>query len=471
MKKTIFAALLMAFSLTGCYDDKGGNDFDSIMEDVIISIPSSAYSGALNSKITITPVIETNIPESDLQYVWEAKGNIKNENGRNTFIPLVSEEAQKKVLEYTCHLDSNLVALNTSYECRLRVRQKSTGRDFYSSSTFTITIAGVTGLMVLHGDGTSSDIGILEAEEFMPKKIGIEGLVPKASPDVFSASNEGKKLKGAGIDIVQLHPQNLLAKKTTYNIMAHTTDGYTVVGFNDFVEKGDWMYNFYLSDDRRVNANQPKGMCVVGDNMVAFDGEELYLTTIYNPGQFLFAEAGPTTPCGDGNILCFEPFIQYVATSGVQYVGYTSKVNGVPQDGFVAFNQLRSGGTLPYTSLFDTKDDKVEFNPGNMNAKMVKMTLNGNAHIMAVLKGNPSHGSFANQYFAVDLFPNAPSEGASSGFAGVPQYLYDLGTLTDMANAKWFEFGSTKTMCYYATSSSVYQYSVDGSTLYPAEKL
>ena len=60
-----------------------------------------------------------------------------------------------------------------------------TGRNFYSTNTFTITIAGITGLLVLHGDDASSDIGILEAEEFTPSANSLPAS-PSAVTDMYS---------------------------------------------------------------------------------------------------------------------------------------------------------------------------------------------------------------------------------------------------------------------------------------------
>lgn len=56
-------ALIAALLFTACYDDKGGNDFDTPMDDVEIILPSDTYSGSIGQSITITPEIATDIPD------------------------------------------------------------------------------------------------------------------------------------------------------------------------------------------------------------------------------------------------------------------------------------------------------------------------------------------------------------------------------------------------------------------------
>lgn len=198
---TIFCLLTLPF-LASCYDDEGGNDFDSPMQDVTMVIPSTAYSGSLGSTITITPEVETDIPESDLQFIWEANGDLVNEVGRETYSPLLPEEQWQKVLTYTCQLDDNIADLNVSYEVRLHARQISTGRDFYSANTVTLTIEGISGLLVLHGDDNTSDVGVLSAEEFMPSTSSIPE-TPIVQSTLYSDANDGVTIAGRGEAIVQ----------------------------------------------------------------------------------------------------------------------------------------------------------------------------------------------------------------------------------------------------------------------------
>ena len=69
MKKNIFSILILLaglFMLQSCYDDKGGNDYDTALPDVEIVIPETTYSGSLGQSIKITPTIKTTIDAADL---------------------------------------------------------------------------------------------------------------------------------------------------------------------------------------------------------------------------------------------------------------------------------------------------------------------------------------------------------------------------------------------------------------------
>lgn len=475
MKKTYIFILSTLALFASCFDDKGGNDFDIDMPDVEMIIPEDAYSAAIGEQITITPIVNTTIDESDLEFNWEVlTTSLYNSQGRNYFAPLVNDDAQDKVLNYTCHLDSAVEALNKSYTCRLRAHQKSTGRNFYSTNQFTITIAGVTGLLVLHGDDSQSDIGIIEADEFMPSANSLPDS-PKATPDLYSAANDGAKIAGKGKSIVQALQQDFYWGSTSvnylYRVFAQTDKTTAWMNSSDLSYYGDWNSMFYLKDDRAVNDNDPKGFTICGNTWLAFDGDDMFMMQANQQPVFLFAEFTSETVCQDGNTFVFDPNITEVSNSGVQYLGYATSVNGdASRKGFVAFSQIYPSSTTMYTSLIDTKSDDVSFTAGDMKADLVKMSTDSREHVMAVLKGDATNATYAGKYFAVDLFPNATAAG-ESGVQDVPQYIYDLSSLTNMSDAIAFEFGSTKNMCYYATSTAIYQYGVDGATLYPAETL
>lgn len=474
MKKTHLYILSLLALLVSCYDDKGGNDFDTVLPDVIMEIPEEAYSAALGSQITITPLIETTIDENDLEFKWEVLGTeLYNSQGRNFYSPLVNDEEQGKVLNYTCHLDSAVTALNTSYKCRLHAQQKSTGRDFYSTNTFTITISGITGLLVLHGDDNQCDVGVIEADEFTPEANSLPES-PKATPALYSSANNGTKIEGKGKSIIHAlqgdYYWGYSSVNYLYRIFAQTDKETVWMNSADLSYYGDWNSMFYLQDDRAVNSNKPKGFLICDDIWAAFDGDDVFMMQANQQPVFLFAEFTPETVCQDGNSFILAPFFEKVASKGVQYMAYSSSVNGKSQKGFVGISNSWLGNITPYTSLIDTKNDAVKFNPADMKADLIEMNTDDRQHVMAVLKGDTDNATYPNKFFAIDLYPNASSAG-ESGNQNVPQYIYDLSAQKDISYAIAFEFGATKNMCYYATPTDVYQYGVDGETLYAASKL
>ena len=470
-RKYILTAVAACLMLAGCYDDRNGHDYDTVMPDVEMTIPETAYSAGIGSVISITPDVKTSIPETDLQYKWEVRGEMFNEHGREAFLPLVSAEEQGKELRYTCHLDTNITALNKSYTCRLHAKQLSTGRNFYSTNTFTITIAGITGLLVLHGDDASSDIGILEAEEFTPSANSLPAS-PSAVTDMYSKTNGGRKLQGKGETVVQSISSNLYNDETKKRcrIYAKTVREVALLNKDDFSYYGDWNSLFYLSGDRQEHKGQPEGYIIADQDVFAFDGGIVFWMQQSNQYPFLFPTLGENDACADGNYFTYALPFEEVATSGIQKLMYATTVNGQTRKGFLGITQTYSFNPK-YVKLLDTKADNVKFNPGDMKADLVVMRTDNREHVRAVLKGEADHPTAAGQFFAVDLWPNAPAKGESA-YVDVPQYFYALeNTLTGFSDAIAFEFGESKNMCYYATRDAVYHYGLDGSEVSPFGQL
>ena len=470
---TIFCLLTLPF-LASCYDDEGGNDFDSPMQDVTMVIPGTAYSGSLGSTITITPEVETDIPESDLQFIWEANGDLVNEVGRETYSPLLPEEQWQKVLTYTCQLDDNIADLNVSYEVRLHARQISTGRDFYSANTVTLTIEGISGLLVLHGDDNTSDVGVLSAEEFMPSTSSIPE-TPIVQSTLYSDANDGVTIAGRGEAIVQTTSAYMSPQyRDRARIYVKTDEEVVFLNYETLAYDGDWNSLFYLGGrPEQVNDGNPQGYVINGQNLAAFDGDDVFIAQPFGSSwPYLFASYTPESACADGHAFTFLPFFTEVHYSGIQNMMYANSVDGDnTRKGFVGVStssDMSTGGYPGSSRLLDTKGDIVPFNPGDMKADLVQMKMDGRSHMLAVLKGDATHPDYPGQYFAVDLMPN-PDTGSDTGESGnksIPQYIYNISTFPGIADAIAFDFGTASNMSYYATPNAIYQYGFDGSTVY-----
>lgn len=466
--------------LTSCYDDKGGNDYDTPLADVEIYISENAFGAPLGELISITPTVKTTIDEKDLQYIWEVKGSSEDEFGHRSFKPLVSEEEQGKVLNYTTHLDENITTLNVAYDCRLHVRQVSTGRDFYSKNTFTITVSGKTGLMLLYGDEEGSDVGILQTSDFMPATMTIPA-TDNASPALFSMSNGGKLIEGKGKHIEQITGLyfSTYASYPGYDVIFGPRCGQVFAQTDKtglWLKKegldlyGDWNSFFYLKGKDAVNKNQPRGILVYALYVFGFDGGDMFS---YNAGSsfpFLFAESTPETAfTADGNTYDFTG--QAIPLSMSYGIVYAGAVNGNNQKGFVRI-PMNPGAVKASGVLFDTKDDIVPFNPGNTHADLMQMRIDSRSHIMAVMKGDATHPTLAGKYFTLDINPAGKAlPDTKTTFSGMPLYQYDLSAMSDISSAIAFEFGSTQNMCYYATPSAVYQYRLDAGVASASEPL
>ncbi|MDD6895075.1 MAG: PKD-like family lipoprotein [Prevotellaceae bacterium] len=472
MKKKILNIMMMAIvavAAISCYDEQEGNDFDTRLPNVEIVIPNITYSGSLGQVITIEPQVKTEIPENDLDYFWEVSGNRSNDFGREFYAPLVSDDEQGKTLTYTCKLDSNITSLNKSYKCRLRAHQKSTSRDFYSADNFTITIQGITGLMVLYSEGAGSDVGVLMADEFMPKASSLPGK-PSVTNALYSAVN-GSKLEGEGVSIYQGVPSYIsTAYQDRCRILVHTDKTWTWLNRNDLSVYGDWNAIFYLQGDRKVNAGNPKGFSMVNSWAYAFDGDDVFIYQPSSQAQCLFPTYTPELVC-TGHTFTFAPTACYVTSSGIQQLLYANSVDGdMMRKGFVGISNGGLQNIDMYTKLLDTGMDAVVFNPGDMKADLVKAKTDQRTHVVAVMKGDAGHESFAGKHFFVDLYTKAAPAG-NSGMQDFPQLILGMDGLAEVSSAFAFDFGSTQNMYYYATRSAVYHYGLDGTMLAPSQKM
>ena len=472
MKKKILNIMMMAIvavAAISCYDEQEGNDFDTRLPNVEIVIPNITYSGSLGQVITIEPQVKTEIPENDLDYFWEVSGNRSNDFGREFYAPLVSDDEQGKTLTYTCKLDSNITSLNKSYKCRLRAHQKSTSRDFYSADNFTITIQGITGLMVLYSEGAGSDVGVLMADEFMPKASSLPGK-PSVTNALYSAVN-GSKLEGEGVSIYQGVPSYIsTAYQDRCRILVHTDKTWTWLNRNDLSVYGDWNAIFYLQGDRKVNAGNPKGFSMVNSWAYAFDGDDVFIYQPSSQAQCLFPTYTPELVC-TGHTFTFAPTACYVTSSGIQQLLYANSVDGdMMRKGFVGISNGGLQNIDMYTKLLDTGMDAVVFSPGDMKADLVKAKTDQRTHVVAVMKGDAGHESFAGKHFFVDLYTKAAPAG-NSGMQDFPQLILGMDGLAEVSSAFAFDFGSTQNMYYYATRSAVYHYGLDGTMLAPSQKL
>lgn len=454
----ILLSMATAFLLASCYDDKGGNDFDTPLPKVTITIPQGSYSGQLGDVISIMPTVKSEIGENDLSYYWEICGDIANSHGNSDFTSLLADEDQSRDLNYICHTDSNLTKINTAYKCRLRASQKSTGRNFYSN-TFKITLVGVVGMMILHGNDNECNIGILQASDVMPKGFSAPDS-PKSAAEIYSQNNGGEKIPGKGSYLYQPYGSyNSIAAETFphHHIVVHTDKGVSLAGYADFSYYGDWSTLFMLKGSDALNANQPKGSFSYSNYIFGFDGDAMFLCEVYGNYPFLQPELTSSTVCTDGNTYILDPVL--CASTKNNSICYANTINGDPShNGFVKFTSPSIGNMYKRITLLNVTGKN--FNPADMKAELIKMDRMGNGHIIAALKGKSDNREYAGKYFLADLYADA------SATSDIPAYLHDMSSCPGINDAQFWAFGNTINMCYYATKNTIYHYGIDGATLY-----
>lgn len=423
----LFALLL----LVGCYKDKGNYDY-SDLDAMKISLPFTSYEVGAGKQLSIDPVVETAIPDSDIQWQWDV-----------TFTPSNSyigfyKFAEGKKLDHVFSL-SDLMPSTGTYSIRLHAKQISSGREFYSPVTTLRITSEYTGLMVLHGDDTQSDIGLLQATDFRIT----EGTMETVSiPNLYSSLNNNQKIPGKGISVVQTVTAYLYDINRA-RVVALTDEDAAWISYADFSKLGTWDDMFMPG----VNPGQPQSILPQGQVVYAVDGGQLFgrLNGSY--------EVFPVPLPGAQGYYAATPFFEVGTNARIQGFFFDKNTRG-----FVTCTNMYnfSGFSDKVTSGISQVVTAKYFNMAAMNADLVYVDRGARQnHYLAVMK--EANG---NKYLA-ELDWSAAAD------ADIPFAKYDMQVLPNINDAKFHAFGNNQVaMCYYATPTKVYRYTANnGETL------
>ncbi len=434
-----FVAILL---LGGCYSDKGSDAFMTL-DDMTITFPSVSYDVAVGENLEIAPGIDTKIAEEDLIYQWEIYTRNPEEE-RASFLPFENG----KNLDYTCSIGDLMPAI-ASYNIRLHVIQKSMERDFYSD-VLSVSLTGVTGLMVLHGDDAKCDIGLLRATDFLLSEGTRE---TDNRPYWYSENNNNEKIEGVGKSIIQSlldYQLTIYGTSDFADVVAITDKGATVCNYSALNKKGDWTAMFLIPD---ACENKPQAYIVNAQKAFAIDNGELYVRAAQS-GNVEFQTVNISRAVA--NVQAYVPknknsFFFDKDKRAFYAIPWMSE--GVHDDDLTT-----EGG---WTQMFGVETTNGNFNMADMQADLLDLETGGaSGHYMAVMKKNDGSGFLAEINY-----------GASST-SQWDYAKYDMSALPDIAAAKFFAFGSDcVNMCYYATSSAVYNFAAYNGQSLNAEKL
>ena len=418
--------ILTVLLLTGCFKDKGNYKY-SELDAMEISIPFPSYEVGAGMQLAIDPIVETEIPDSDIEWQWDIQYQSPTDYIR------FEKFAEGKKLDYVFSL-SPLIPSTGIYSIRLHARQKSTDREFYSPiATLRIT-SQYTGLMVLHGDDTQSDIGLLQATDFRIT----EGITETSViPDLYSSANNNQKIPGKGGTVIQTVTEYMYDINGA-RVIALTDAGSAWINYADFSKVGDWNSMFMPG----VNKGQPEFIAVQGQAVYAVDGGQLFgrVNSMY--------EIFPVPlPAAKGYNLA-SPFYEVSASGSVQGFCFEKDTRGFVECNNISnfynyADKVMSGVGQIVTSKY--------FNLAAMNADLVYTDKGGReGHYMAVMKEDNG-----KKYLAEIDWTASSNDDMS--FAR-----YDMQVLPNINDAKFHAFGDNQVaMCYYATDSKVYRYTAN----------
>lgn len=432
----IYFILFVIVLLFSCYEDKGNYDYKEL-EGITVTLPETSYSLFFGDKLQITPIIESSIPDEDLAFDWGIEDSNVWYSG--SYITIDSS----RVLDFVCETDDYLLKQEGVYNLRLHVTQVSTGRNFYSDAiSVKLSERGLpsyTGAIVLHGDGTSSDIGVIVADEFQ-----LKGNSSNGKTQVFShyySEVNGETIKGKGQWILQLYPYGNAMYSDNIVVVAVTDEGAAVTD-KSMMKEGGWNDLFYGG----LNEGVPRGCCMNYYNIYAFDGGDVFMKQLHQ----MFV-----VPTYDDEEMgwVFYPKICFAEIGGPLSGLLFDETNR-------RFMGLTSVNYFTYEPLVVDESESLPFNPVNVQADLIYMDGGGKSgHVLAVMKkDNGDH--FIAEF---DL--------TASSYSDVPVYAYDLMHIADVQNGEainWAFSSSYINMCYYATGNGVYRFAVEsGNTINP----
>lgn len=434
--KRLYWIFFVAMAWCSCYDDKGNYDYRDLEELSVAIKEEGPHNVLFGGTLALTSEVKTVIPETDLQYDWEIQWPSPWYN------PFVSV-AQGRELNYKW--ENEELNVERAYTMRLHVTQLSNDRHFYSEGvTVNLrTSPSPTGLMVLHGDDRSCDIGIIEAPEFQ-LAAPASGFVTKTTPASYSAGNGGEKITGKGTGLWQTYLSNSTSIPENIVVIALTDNGSALANSKTLANEGDWNDMFIGG----LNS-EAEGIYIDGSNMYVFDGGSIFKRNYYR-----FKVDVPTYDYDEGNEETGYRFYPYVfnITSSHSAIGQVQMFDK-KTCGFVAVGQANNLSNL--SSLKTGKS--TPFDPGDMKADLVHWANGGQYGMLAVMKSK-ADGS----YFIAEMDVEADD---AETFA---KYKYDLAVA---APVDW-AFGTGRiNMCYYADAQGVYRFTVDGGNAVSPEKL
>lgn len=434
MRKSIFYILLVmlcGIAQTGCYEDKGNYDYTTL-DTLSIKLPVKELNVQLGDTATVVPEVQTDIPETDLDYFWQIY-SFSTANGRYVYMPM----NQDKNLNYVCQLNDLMPSLGT-YQLRLCAKQKSTGREFYSA-LLPFSISGLTGLLVLHNNGDKSDIGIIRDRDFMlsdaETKINI-------MPHWYSASNGGSAIEGHGKSIIQHLVKNMkrLGTLSEANIIVIGDKGATVCDYPSMKRLGGWESLFAAA----TYQGHPQYYSLGSSYGFAVDNGYLYARSSLPTMKFFGAP--DMIPETNGFTISSQ---FYYEQSGKLFKGlfYDGHIRG-----FAAISSPKAGiggNYNAYTSIFKITTSG-ETDISDLQADCLSLEKGGASnHYLGVMQRDNG------ERFVVEMDPTSKVQDR----VFVANYSSD--GLQDFPNAIYFTSGDSQAnMCYYATKDAVYHYTV-----------
>ena len=409
-----------------CYEDKGNYDYTEL-GDITVGVTSEIYEYRvmLGEHLAIPMTVTSKVPETELKYTWEVVSN----NSR------FADFSEGKSLDYVIGPDKYFPSYGTFF-VKLRVERQIKG---YSAAVYSplirVIVGGESGLMVLHGNNTESDIAMITHPDFMVQA-GTQ-VVQNITYNLYSSANNGEKIPGKGVLVIQQHVPYSNAETANVHVVTDQTS--IVAAAAGVVKKSDYLDLFHsLPGYPPLCKGDPQRFQFFGGTRIILDGGDLFV--MGNATNPKIAVRNEFTGLPDYKI------------SKHSYLAPTSYMFEENMRFFFSAS-TQAFGTLANTRYNSTKGP---FNVNDMQADLLFFDRGGTttSNYLGVFKEDDG------TIFLGEINFSARDE-VGNTFA---RDKYDIANLPEFESAKFYALGSNSSLCYYATSTDVYQYALLGES-------
>ncbi|MFD2968774.1 PKD-like family lipoprotein [Sphingobacterium bambusae] len=467
--------------LQSCYKDLGNYNYNTSVATSIsvdttdlvgtfkVNMGEKLYkAGSSQTQPTeINPAITYDGNSTDLAYEWQIwNANVSKfvllHEGKNLseyiWTPNVAISAIMPVNTYKLRLAvTNMKALvsdtdNETNKTFSRVIDVTVNNTFGEESI-------LEGLMVLHSDGESSDIGIIATDEFTYFDDGNKNVV---DPTYYSRVNSAR-IPGVGKQIAK---RSYLRSNPRYNPdssnPAHHIRFYGNGAIYIYTSQGSYVADyFYLQKELGTDYRKMFIADGLGFNKPqsyqTYDAS--YLEAIVDDGHFFYQSSGggPFTSYYVNTTFNYYAAPQFVIVGGDNGIGAVFFDN-LSKSFMVAAGSYYGGGI---SRLPNNANSTVGFNPAAMKAELIHFEKRSYympwghpaSTSIAVMKDDATNNLYLAEF---DFDENSERE-------RVAYRRKDMQHLPEINNAKFFSFGLIREAAYYATEGKLYQYRYDNT--------
>lgn len=422
---------IVVIALWNCYDDKGNYSYWEINEITIDTVGRQTEFEVFQfDSLHVEPAIRfafEEVADEDMEYQWTIFNNVWN----NTLSEIIGKERN-------LHTVIRQPSSATEYSLILQAKNKRSG--VATQMTYTVRISSqiVSGVVVLHTDGTQNDIDYIATPRAVPTisasrhissaYSGVNGVKIPGTPTFVSSARMSSST--GSINAVYIG-----TKEELYQVAGKTFELEYLS--KDLLPVKPAVSNFqtFLSLDRYSN------------NQFLINNGQLHNIVNQSPFEFQFSYALEPSESLNASAIDLAPFI-YLPTTSV----YTTGFNAVLYDRLGKRFVMRPRSNYAVTEImpFTTQQSAV-FDVNNIGMDILWFERGYQDYGYAVFKDDA-----AARWLYIADFNKAMDATIALG-------RYDMSALPEIADARFYSTGSRGPVFLYATETTIYSYDYNGS--------